>query len=112
MVPPQDLVATVSETFDVCTDERVLKVTWSDAVISCGGSVWYELSVTPPPPDCLSGSGECTFNTNNTQMNLNVTVGETYSLCVRAVDCCGNAQMQESDCISILVTINMEGKYV
>ena len=105
-VPPRLIDDPLSETCDMYPE---LNVRWSDADISCGGSVQYELSVTPPTNDCLSGSGDCTFNTTDTQMNLNVTVGEMYRVCVIAIDSCGNAQMQEPDCIDR--TIGMEGKY-
>ena len=93
---------------ETCEMYPELNVRWSAADISCDGSVEYELSVTPPTHDCQSGSGDCKFNPNITQMNLNVTVGETYRVCVRAIDGCGNVQMP--DCIDR--TIDMEGKYV
>ena len=87
MVPPQFLAATVSER-GVGADECVLSVRWSEAVISCGGSVsQYVLSVTPPTSDCPSG--QC-VNTTDTQYDLTVTLDQAYNLTVRAVDSCGN----------------------
>ena len=88
LVPPQYLAATVSER-DVGADECVLGVRWSEAVISCGGSVsQYVLSVTPPTPDCQSG--QCAMTTD-TQYDLTVTVDQIYNITIRAFDRCGNA---------------------
>ena len=105
VVPPQFLAATVSEP-DVGADECVLSVRWSEAVISCGGSVsQYVLSVTPPTPDCLSG--QCVMTTD-TQYNLTVTVDQTYSLTVTAFDRCGNNQAGENSMTSVELT----GSYI
>ena len=105
MVPPQFLAATVSER-DVDADECVLSVRWSEAVISCGGSVsQYVLSVTPPTPDCQSG--QC-VTTADTQYNLTVTVNQIYNITIRAeaFDRCGNNQIGENRNI---ISVNLEG---
>ena len=99
MVPPQFLAATVSE-LGVGADECVFSVRWSEAVISCGGSVsQYVLSVTPPTPDCPSG--QCA-TTADTQYDLNVTVDQTYNLTVRAVDSCGNSQTEDMIAVELV----------
>ena len=83
LVPSQLLCTSISVPGD---DECVVTVEWSEAVISCGGSVsQYVLSVTPPTPDYQPGSEF------RTQYNLNVSVDETYTLTVRA-DSCGNSR--------------------
>ena len=101
MVFPELIDATVSER-DVGADECVLSVRWSEAVISCGGSVTqYVLSVTP----CQSN---CDFTTLETQMNLNVAINRPYDLAitVMAKDKCGNMLENETD----PVTITLSGK--
>ena len=87
LVPPQFLVPAASEP-NMCTGDWVVSINWSEAVISCGGSVsQYVLSVTPPTPDCPSG--QCAMTTD-TQYDLTVTVDQTYSLAVTVFDSCGN----------------------
>ena len=103
MVPPQLIAATVSEP-DVGADECVLGVRWSEAVISCGGSVsQYVLSVTPPTSDCLSG--QCVM-TADTQYDLTVTLDQIYNLTVRAVDSCENIQTAENNNI---ISVELRG---
>ena len=86
LVPPWLLPASISVPGD---DGCVVTVEWSEANISCNGSVsQYVLSVTPPTPD---GSGDSEFSTNETQFNLTVSVDVTYTLTVRANDSCGNS---------------------
>ena len=102
---PQFLAPTVSER-SVGADECVLSVRWSEAVISCGGSVsQYVLSVTPPTPDCPSG--QC-VTTTDTQYNLTVTVDQTYSLNVTAFDSCGNNQAGENS----MTLVELTGSYI
>ena len=64
-----------------------LSLEWSEAVISCGGSVTYNLSATP----CLSVSGDCevvggrqTTSTTETRITLSVdgSVGLEYNFTV------------------------------
>ena len=90
MFPPEFLSASISEP-DVGVDECVLRVRWSEPVISCAGSVsQYVFSVTPPTSDCQSGSEDCVFMTDQTQYNLTLNASQTYNLTVRANDSCGN----------------------
>ena len=90
VVPPEFLSASITE-HDLGVDECVLRVRWSEPVISCAGSVsQYVLSVTPPTSNCQSGSGDCVFMTNQTQYHLTVNASQTYNLTVRANDSCGN----------------------
>ena len=88
LVPPQ--FPPVPTSISVPGDDGcVVTVEWSEANISCGGSVsQYVLSVTPPTP---GGSGDSEFSTNETQFNLTVSVEGTYTLTVRANDSCGNS---------------------
>ena len=71
-----------------------LSLEWSEAVVSCGGSVTYTLSATP----CLSVSGDCegvsgrqTTSTTETQITLSVdgSVGLEYDFTVTAETCDG-----------------------
>ena len=64
-----------------------LSLEWSEAVVSCAGSVTYTLSATP----CLSVSGDCegvggrqTTSTTETQITLSVdgSVGLEYDFTV------------------------------
>ena len=90
LVPPEFLSVTISEA-DVGVDECVVRVRWSESVISCTGSVsQYVLSVTPPTSDCQSGSEDCVFMTDQTQYNLTVTASQIHSLTVRADNSFGN----------------------
>ena len=97
LVPPQFLVPAASE--HMCTGDWVVSINWSEAVISCGGSVsQYMLSVTPPTPDCPSG--QCVMTTD-TQYDLTLIVDQIYSLTVTAFDSCGNNGT--SDPVSIVL---------
>ena len=51
----------------------------------------YVLSVTPPTPDCQSGSDDSgsKFITNETQYNLTVTANQTYILNI-GINICGD----------------------
>ena len=68
-----------------------LSVEWSEAIISCGGSVTYNLTVTP----CPSGSGDCDMNDmtvsgleeNQHSFNVNGSVSLEYELTVSTVTC-------------------------
>jgi hypothetical protein len=69
-------------------NEWVVSVEWSEPFVSCSGSVsQYVLSVTPPTSDCQSGSQDCQLSTDQTQLDLTLTVDQTYSLSVRADTC-------------------------
>ena len=51
----------------------------------------YVLSVTPPTPDCQSGSDDSGLEfITETQFNLTVTVNETYSLNISVINSCGD----------------------
>ena len=90
LVPPQLLSTNISIPGD---DGCVVTVEWSEASISCGGSVsQYVLSVTPPIPDDHPNPG---FKTNETQFNLTVSVDVTYTLIVIANNSCGNSRTGE-----------------
>ena len=66
----------------------VLSVEWSETIVSCGGSVTYNLTVTP----CPSGSGDCDMNDmtfsglEETQQSFTVNSLE-YELTVSTVTC-------------------------
>ena len=76
-------------------DEWVVRVEWSEATVSCSGSVsQYVLCVTPLTPG--GQSGEC-MTTDQTQFDLTVTSNMRYNLTIRA-DACDNSIMgNESD---------------
>ena len=52
----------------------------------------YVLSVTPPTPDCQSGSDDSgsEFITNETQYKLTVTAEQTYILNISVINSCGD----------------------
>ena len=68
-----------------------LSVEWSETIVSCGGSVTYNLTVTP----CPSGSGDCAMNDmtfsgleeNQHSFNVNGSVSLEYELTVSTVTC-------------------------
>ena len=96
MLDPPQLLPTCTSISVSGDDGCVVTVTWSEPVISCGGSVsQYVLSVTPPTPDDQPGSRDSEFRTNETQFNLNVSVDVTYNVTVRADDRCGNSMTGE-----------------
>ena len=75
--------------------EWVVRVEWSEATVSCSGSVsQYVLCVTPLTPGGQSGG--C-MTTDQTQFDLTVTSNMRYNLTIRA-DACDNSIMgNESD---------------
>ena len=82
-------------------DEWVVRVEWSEATVSCSGSVsQYVLCVIPG-----GQSGEC-MTTDQTQFDLTVTSNMRYNLTIRA-DACDNSIMgNESD----PETLHLNGK--
>ena len=108
------LSATISQR-DVGGGEYcVVSVEWSEAIVSCGGSVSrYVLTVTPPTSDCLS-SGDCVVMDGNsvittpgtqTQYSLTVT-SQDYDITIRA-DTCGESLTGDT---SSLYNINLTGE--
>ena len=86
-------------------DECVVNVMWSEAFISCSGSVsQYVLSVTPPTSDCQSTSEDCVLMTHHTHYDLTLTVNETYILTVRADTCSNTLTGNYSEPLSINTT--------
>ena len=82
-----DTVSGVGDVENMC----VLNVEWSETIVSCGGSVTYNLTVTP----CPSGSGDCDMNDmtfpgleeNQHSFTLNGSVSLEYDLTVNTVTC-------------------------
>ena len=106
--------ATVSER-DVGEEECVVNVEWSEAFVSCGGSLsQYVLSVTPPTPDCQS-SPDCVVVTSSSQYTIpgsetqySLTVGTLdYDITVRA-DVCDGSMTAESS----VYNVNLTGEIV
>ena len=102
--------ATVSER-DVGEEECVVNVEWSEAFVSCGGSLsQYVLSVTPPTPDCQS-SPDCVVVTSSSQYTIpgsetqySLTVGTLdYDITVRA-DVCDGSMTAESSVYNVNLT--------
>ena len=66
-----------------------LSVEWSETIVSCGGNVTYNLTVTP----CLTGSGDCDMKTfsgleeNQLSFAVNGSVSLEYELTVNTVTC-------------------------
>ena len=68
-----------------------LSVEWSETFVSCGGSVTYNLTVTP----CPSGSGDCDMNDmtfsgleeNQHSFTVDGSVSLEYELTVSTVTC-------------------------
>ena len=84
VVPAEVQSATVSER-DVGEEECVVNVEWSEALVSCGGSLsQYVLSVTPPTPDCQS-SPDCVVVTSSSQYTIPGSETQ-YSLTVGTLD--------------------------
>ena len=104
--------ATVSER-DVGEEECVVNVEWSEAFVSCGGSLsQHVLSVTPPTPDCQSSpdyvvvtsSSQYTIPGSETQYSL--TVGTLdYDITIRA-DVCDGSMTAESSVYKVNLTGN------
>ena len=92
---PPFVEVTVTE---ICETGCTLDVSWSEPVISCGGSVsQYVLTVTPPTSDFQS-SGDCvvmdgssviTTPGTQTQYTFNVNVSQS-DIAVRADTCDGS----------------------
>ena len=98
---------------DVGGVECVVSVKWSEAIVSCGGSVsQYVLILTPPTSDCQS-SGDCmvmggssVITTPGTQTQYSLTVtSQDYDITVRA-DTCGGSLTGDS---SSVYNLNMKG---
>ena len=91
----------------------ILNVEWSEAFVSCGGSVsQYVLSVTPPTSDCQS-SPECevmdgsssVYNRSCTETQYSLTVAtQEYDITVRAEACAGSLTAESS-----VYTVNLTG---
>ena len=110
----QVLSATISQRDVGGGKECVVSVEWSEAVVSCGGSVsQYVLTLTPPTSDCQS-SGDCivmdgssVITTPGTQTQYSLTVtSQDYDITVRA-DTCGGSLNGDT---SSLYNINLTGK--
>ena len=95
-------------------EECVVSVEWSEAVVSCGGSVsQYVLTLTPPTSDCQS-SGDCmvmdgssVITTPGTQTQYSLTVtSQDYDITIRA-DTCGGSLTGDT---SSLYNINLTGE--
>ena len=96
---PPFVAVTVTEISQTgCT----LDVSWSEPVVTCGGSVsQYVLTVTPPTSDCLStgdcmvmdGSSVITTPGTLTQYTFNVNVSQS-DITVRADTCGGSMALQ------------------
>ena len=102
--------ATVSER-DVGEEECVVNVEWSEALVSCGGSLsQYVLSVTPPTPDCQL-SPDCVVVTSSSQYTIlgsetqySLTVGTLdYDITIRA-DVCDGSMTAESSVYNMNLT--------
>ena len=92
-------------------EECVVNVEWSDAFVSCGGSLsQYVLSVTPPTPDCQS-SPDCVVRTSSSQYTIpgsetqySLTVGTLdYDITIRA-DVCDGSMTAESSVYNVNLT--------
>ena len=94
--------------------ECVVNVEWSEAFVSCGGSVsQYVLSVTPPTSDCQS-SPDCevmdgsssVYNRSGTETQYSLTVAtQEYDITVRAEACAGSLTAESS-----VYTVNLTGE--
>ena len=95
--------------------EFVENVEWSEAFVSCGGSVsQYVLSVTPPTSDCRS-SPDCevmdgsssVYNRSGTETQYSLTVAtQEYDITVRAETCAGSLTAESS-----VYTVNLTGYF-
>ena len=116
---PTDTFTTHSEILSATISERdvgggegcVVSVEWSEAIVSCAGSVsQYVLSVTPPTSDCQSspdcmvmdGSSVITRPGTETQYSLTVS-SQNYDITVRA-DTCGGSLTGDN---SSVYTVNL-----
>ena len=112
----QVLSATISERDVGGGEECVASVEWSEAIISCGGSVsQHVLTLTPFTSDCQS-SGDCmvmggssVITTPGTQTQYSLTVtSQDYDITVRA-DTCGGSLTGDT---SSLYNINLTGENI
>ena len=79
----------------------ILSVEWSEAILSCAGSVsQYMLSVIEPTFNCQSGSKDCLITTNRTYYDIMLTVNQVYTLTVGAYFCSNIQSKSESVSIS------------
>ena len=110
----QVLSATVSERDVGGGEECVVSVEWSEAIVSCAGTVsQYVLTLTPPTSDCQS-SGDCmvmdgssVITTPGTQTQYSLTVtSQDYDITIRA-DTCGGSLTGDT---SSLYNINLTGE--
>ena len=93
----------------------ILNVEWSEAFVSCGGSVsQYVLSVTPPTSDCQS-SPDCevmdgsssVYSRSGTETQYSLTVAtQEYDITVRAEACAGSLTAESS-----VYTVNLKGDH-
>ena len=92
----------------------MVNVEWSEALVSCCGSVsQYVLSVTPPTSDCQS-SPDCevmdvsssVYNRSGTETQYSLTVAtQEYDITVRAEACAGSLTAESS-----VYTVNLTGE--
>ena len=108
----QVLSATISERDVGGGEECVVSVEWSEAVVSCAGTVsQYVLTVTPPTSDCQSsgvcmvmdGSSVITTPGTQTQYSLTVT-SQDYDITVIADTCDGSLTGDTSSLYNIKLT--------
>ena len=95
-------------------DECVVRVEWSEPLISCGGSVFqYVLTVTPPTSDCQS-SPDCSLTTDGsssvitapgtqTTYGLSVT-SQSYDITLRGDTCGGSLTGGTSSAYNVNLT--------
>ena len=94
----------------------MVNVEWSEAFVSCGGSVsQYVFSVTPPTSECQS-SPDCevmngsssVYNRSGTETQYSLTVAtQEYNITVRAEACAGSLTAE-----SFVYTVNLTGEKV
>ena len=114
LTPSEVQFVSVSER-DVGERECVVNVEWSEAFVSCGGSVsQYVLSVTPPTSDCQS-SPDCevmdgsssVYNRSGTETQYSLTVAtQEYDITVSAEACAGSLTAESS-----VYTVNLTGVF-
>lgn len=91
--------------------ECMVNVEWTEAMVSCGGSVSkYQVSVTPSVFNCESQSPDedCLLTSEETELNLILSGGNDYSLSVRpsVFSCSENLEGEFSEPL----TVNFGGK--
>ena len=92
----------------MCDDNGcVVTVEWSEPFISSADSVsQYVLSVTPPTPECPTGSDSgdsCMLMTVQTQYKLTLAMDQMYTITVRADTCDNTVTGNSSDPISVVI---------